>query len=439
MRRFDYLSQHDKLTANPEIIRLLCELHERNAEIRLLSKIRPRLATSFRRIASSHNFRHFRSLWRSGITAAQKESSKILRELSERPCGQTPYRMMSPAKSYDWMLFTYRHIETRIYENNSISQTTGLHEDDLKSADLHAETVDRCINEDKDGLAVVEEYLNLSSIECRVRFPESVSQSFVSKMCKGFNDSITVRGRTVFPILLIPCFLLDYGYVTTKLRGIRQADHLLLMFLLERFGFVCGRYESLERVFETKHEEEINAFESGIENWQSGENNYEPYVLFFLNTVLDVSKRLSTRMKSDLEKRPHRDKRIQGRVKHIEDIIRSNPDGVPKNKIFESFPEVSTKTIERDLYDMLKTNKIARNFIGRTVVFKFIENNVKFDDVTKCNEKLFGKNMKDCKLDSIYINKDLKSYFHNPMLGQVKPPKENQSADSDSGKKTEVE
>lgn len=384
MRRFDYLTLHKELTANIKIVRLACELSERNAEIRLLTKQQPRRAYSWEALARDHNIKYFWLAWNSCMTEDQqmtthnelefRESRWSLSDHKFRKFRHLLYGGGTPSKPSEWILCAYRDIQRTIYTRNGVKErgvkeNSQLDEGELRAIDLHAETVNRCLNNGKGELAVMDEYMSLASIYHQVQYPESVTQMILRDMCEGFNEA--VKGSAV-PLFLIPAFLMDYGFVQTRLRGIRSMDHLPLMYLFERFGILCGRFSSLETAFRKKTDEEKKFFESDLSDWQSGEFDYEPYVEFLLDTILDVSRRLSERMQSVFaEERPPRDERIQERIKRLEEIIRNNREGISKDEILTAFPEIGLKTVERTLYAMLRENRIVRSFSGRTAIFRY--------------------------------------------------------------------
>lgn len=356
MRSFDYAKACGEVLADSETVRLLCDICTLNGELSMLSVTEKKMLSS---IAHSVKFQDTASYCRvSGLGITETRQRALIHK-----------RAVSKG-SLEKMLLAYWHVVDGLPDFNGDTTPPRLTEEHLKSVDLLSVTANQSVDGKRERQFVSEsmpELLSLVGFYYRIGNSERDNGEMVGKMLDSFNDAAGYR--TTFPLLLIPCFVMDYRYVQNRLRGLRQDDHLLLNFLLTRYGFVAGRYCSLETAFETKQDENITAFEESVKGWGSGNCDYKPFVLFVLRTLLGSYRDLLAKLKPAIGTPISRSARILK-------VIQGSEGGVSKKSIVAKLPDLSVKTIERHLNALIEQNGnqcvVKKPGLGRDPLFFYM-------------------------------------------------------------------
>ena len=358
MRSFDYTKACARILAAPETVRLLCDICTLNGELSMLSVTQKRMLAS---VAHSVKFQDAASYCRVsglGITETRQRSLIHKRAVAKG----------LPEKT----LLAYWHIIDELPDFCGDTNPPRLSEKHLKSVDLLSVTANQSVDgkEKKQLSESMPELLSLVGFYYRIGNSERDNAEMVRKMLDAFNESAGYQAAS--PLLLIPCFLMDYTYVQTRLRGLRQDDHLALHFLLTRYGFILGTYSSLETAFETRQKEGQAAFDESVKGWRSGTNDYRPLVLFVLRTLLDSYRDLLAKLKPAIGTPISRSDRIL-------EVIQASEGGVSKKTIIAQLPDISVKTIERHLNALIEQNDnqyvVKKPGKDRDPVFYYMQNN----------------------------------------------------------------
>ena len=408
MRPFNYTQTASRILETRGVIRQLCEIHSCNGELNMLSVTQKRILSGPEKSVKYQDMASFCRVSGSGVTETRQKALVHNRvELKE---------------SLDMPVLAYWNIRNALPDFNGDTTPPRLNADHLKSVDLLSATAKASVGDSDQAVSdSVSNLVSIFSFYCGIRNPERNNIEMIEEMIAGFNKAVV--DQSVVPLLAIICFVMDYNYVQTRLRGLRQDDHLLLNFLLTRYGFVVGMYASLETAFEEKSEEGGAAFEESAKGWESGRSNYIPYVTFVLRTVLDVYRDLLGKLKPAIKDRTSRTDRIL-------EVIRGNEDGVSKREIVKALPDIGLKTIERRLNELMENGTILKFVSKRDVCFKNVKVRLSQASLDKIRDRI--------NLDSISYQSDQKEKIYNTMPGLEKHP--NQKEDqSDSGKKSKAE
>ena len=329
-KSFNYAEICRQLLQRPEIIRLLTEIHEKNGELLMLARTNGRL------LSGPEYSRRFRDV---------EAFTRVARlGISETRLKALIYGRANP-KDLQGMALIYWRILNDIPKFNGDSNPPRLQEKDIISVDLFSaaarERVGEGKREDSDS---VPDIMSLIGFYHRTRHPERINAGLIKDMVANFGEAVT--DRTVAPLLAILCLAIDYRYVQVRFRGLLQFGNLLLMFLLQRYGFVCSQYASIESAIEQRAEEGEKSFRESTRRWESGGNDYYPCVLFLLETILSVYRDIFNQLRPVLEEGLSRTDRILR-------FIENHGGNVPKRAIFEAHPDISLKGLESQL------NKLA--------------------------------------------------------------------------------
>lgn len=155
------------------------------------------------------------------------------------------------------------------------------------------------------------------------------------------------------PILLIPCFILDFLCVHPFSDGNGRVSRLLSLLMMFKCGIDVGKYISFEGQINKYKGNYYRALRRSSENWHSGDNDYIPFIENFIFTLHSCYSELDKRFDVLEGKRISKSNRIEAAVMNCFGSI-------SKKEIGELLPDISITTIEKKLSDMLKKGEIKK-------------------------------------------------------------------------------
>ncbi len=157
----------------------------------------------------------------------------------------------------------------------------------------------------------------------------------------------------ISPLLLIPCFIVDFLCIHPFTDGNGRVSRLLTVLLLYSFGYDIVRYISFEGQVNKFKDNYYTALEQASVSWHEGTNDYVPFIINFLQILYRCFKDLDESfMEISLKKAK--------KTERIESILLSAIVPISKQDIADKLPDVSIKTIELVLGKMVKENKIVK-------------------------------------------------------------------------------
>ena len=160
------------------------------------------------------------------------------------------------------------------------------------------------------------------------------------------------------PLLLIPMFILDFLCIHPFNDGNGRMSRLLTLLLLYRSGYFVGKYISIERLIADSKETYYEALQDSSMQWHEGENDYLPFVRYMLGIVIAAYREFSSRVDILVSKGLSKPERVQ-------EIIRRTTGRITKKQIMNQCPDISQKTVERALKDLLDNGDIVKIGGGR--------------------------------------------------------------------------
>lgn len=157
----------------------------------------------------------------------------------------------------------------------------------------------------------------------------------------------------ISPLLLIPCFIVDFLCIHPFNDGNGRVSRLLTVLMLYGFGYDIVRYISFEGQINKNKDSYYATLEQASYHWHEEENDYIPFVISFLQILYRCFKELDASfMDISLKKAK--------KAERVESILLNAIVPVSKQDIAEKLPDVSVKTIELVLSRMLKDNRISK-------------------------------------------------------------------------------
>lgn len=345
MREFDYLAIDSKLY-DKEIVGLLTELHEYRGKQELYMESFPDVLEAMVRVAKIHSTGASNRI--EGIYTSEKRLGDLVNEKSE-PKNRNEEEIAGYREVLNTIHDSYDYISPK---SNVILQ---LHRD------LYMYNSGSMGGNYKNADNVIEEKNEFG--DKTIRFtpvPAYLTKDMMETMCKQFIDAI--QKRTIDPLLLIPVFILDFLCIHPFNDGNGRMSRLLTLLLLYQNTYIVGKYISIEMMIERTKETYYEVLRLSSVDWHENENDYKPFVKYYLGIVLAAYREFSSRVET---------LRNQGmskteRVKHIFD---SRVGKISKSNIAELCPDISITTIEKALAELVKDSYIKKVGGGRSTAY----------------------------------------------------------------------
>ena len=174
-------------------------------------------------------------------------------------------------------------------------------------------------------------------------------------MCNAYNDAIN---DGIDPLILMPMFILDFLCIHPFNDGNGRMSRLLTLLLLYKSGYIVGKYISIEKLIEKSKDTYYEQLQASSYRWHENENDYEPFVEYYLGVIIAAYKEFSSRVQTLIESGMSKPERIR-------EVIRKHIGKITKRQIMEKCPDISDTTIQRTLTELLKNNEIIKLSGGR--------------------------------------------------------------------------
>ncbi|MEM9271393.1 MAG: Fic family protein [Cyanobacteria bacterium P01_F01_bin.143] len=167
------------------------------------------------------------------------------------------------------------------------------------------------------------------------------TQNAMEQLHQEFNN-LRDSGK-VEPLLLIPCYVLDFLCIHPFLDGNGRMARLITLLLLYQAGYEVGRFISLERIIEKTKESYYDTLLQSSQNWHQAKHSLFPWWEYFLGVVVLGAYR-------EFEQRVGTISSTKGTKKAmVLDVIESLPQQFAIADLQEQCPTVSIDHIRRIL------------------------------------------------------------------------------------------
>ena len=341
MRTLDYKKEYQKLLS-PEIVSFLAQIHEQKGQQNLFIEAHKDALSELLEIAKIQSTEASNRI--EGIITTDDRLKKIVLDKTT-PKGRSEREIAG-----------YRDVLNTIHENydfipvrpNMILQ---LHRDLYKFSNLAIggsfKNSDNIIAEElPDGTK-------------RVRFqpiPAWETSEAMDILCSTLVDALA--DPELDSLILIPMFILDFLCIHPFNDGNGRMSRLMTLLLLYQSGYFVGKYISIERLIADSKETYYEALQDSSAGWHEGTNDYLPFVRYMLGIVVAAYREFTSRVDILITRGLSKPERVR-------EIIRSTTGRITKTQIMKQCPDISQKTVERALKELMDSGWIIKIGGGR--------------------------------------------------------------------------
>ena len=193
----------------------------------------------------------------------------------------------------------------------------------------------------------------------RVRFqpvPAWETSEAMDILCSTFVDALA--DVELDSLILIPMFILDFLCIHPFNDGNGRMSRLITLLLLYQSGYFVGKYISIERLIADSKETYYEALQDSSAGWHEGTNDYLPFVRYMLGIVVAAYREFTSRVDILITRGLSKPERVR-------EIIRSTTGRITKTQIMKQCPDISQKTVERALKELMDSGWIIKIGGGR--------------------------------------------------------------------------
>jgi len=155
------------------------------------------------------------------------------------------------------------------------------------------------------------------------------------------------------PLILIPCFILDFLCIHPFPDGNGRVSRLLTLLLMYKSGIDAGKYVSFEGQINESKNRYYEALRRSSEGWHTNNNDYIPFIENFVFTLFSCYRELDKRFAVIGDKKINKGNRIEAAV--MNSIV-----PISKKEIADLLPDISQTMIESKLSELQKDGKIIK-------------------------------------------------------------------------------
>ena len=336
MHIFEY-NENARRLLTPEIVRLLSAAYEHKGRQRLFVEAKSDELAALTEIARIQSTKSSNRI--EGIFTTDKRLEELMMQKSE------------PKNRNEEEISGYRDVLNTIHESHDYITPTAsvilqFHRD-LYSYSKSGfggkyKTGDNVIAEtDGDGVQ-------------KVRFapvPAFETEDAMRQMCEAFLSAWNENETD--SLLLIPMFILDFLCIHPFDDGNGRMSRLLTLLLFYRAGFLVGKYVSIEMLIERTKEAYYMALQDCSAGWHESRNTYMPFVKYYLGLLIKASNEFESRVEYLSSEKISKSERVTR-------LIQGTVGKISKRQILEKCPDISTKTVERALADLVRWGLVEK-------------------------------------------------------------------------------
>lgn len=177
----------------------------------------------------------------------------------------------------------------------------------------------------------------------------------VDALCENYNRAID--SGAVDPLILIPIFVADFLCIHPFNDGNGRMSRLLTTLLLQRSGFVVGKYVSLERKIEETKETYYETLKLASVGWMEDKADATPFIDYLLGIVLSAYRDFESRVAAVGEKLPA--------IEQVRQAVKRTIGRFTRSDIMELCPSIEKSSVAASLKKLVESGEISVHGSGR--------------------------------------------------------------------------
>ena len=351
MHNFEY-DENAKELLTPEVVRLLSSVYEHKGKQHLFIEAKKDELGKLLEIARIQSTKSSNRI--EGIFTTDKRLEELIKRKSE-PRNRSEqeisgYRdvLATIHESYDYIpptsnIIQQLHRDLYSYNQNDFGGKYKSSDNSIAETDLNGITRTR--------------FTPVPAYET-----EEAMRQMTDSFQKAWNSNKSDK------LLLIPMFILDFLCIHPFEDGNGRMSRLLTLLLLYRAGFIVGKYISIEMLIEETKETYYEALQDSSYMWHESKNIYEPFVKYYLGILIKASNEFESRIEYLSDCRISKSEKIKK-------LIQNTTGKINKKEILAQCPDISTKTVERALADLVKKGLIEKVGASSATAYVWIQDN----------------------------------------------------------------
>ena len=180
----------------------------------------------------------------------------------------------------------------------------------------------------------------------------------IQNICDSYQKELSLG--EIDPLILIPCFILDFLCVHPFNDGNGRMSRLLTLLLLYRSGYVVGQYISIEKAIADTKDTYYKVLAQADQNWHKGENDPKPFIKYMLGIILgcyrDFEERLTLAERSGYKSNSY---------DIVREYVMTHIGTFTKQNALEGCPSLGSSSVEAALKKLVQEGIITRLGSGR--------------------------------------------------------------------------
>ncbi|WP_413518240.1 Fic family protein [Carnobacterium maltaromaticum] len=346
MKKFEY-SHLDNLTLTHDLLKTSSKIHEYKGKQELYIVTKPDILNKLTDLAIIQSTEASNKI--EGISTTNGRLKQLIEE-KVKPRNRDEEEIAGYRDVLKLIHDSYEYIE--VVPNNVLTLHKNLYNYSAKSYKGKYKISDNVITEkDFDGNE-------------QIRFvpaPAYLTENLMKELCEQY--ILAIEKSKIDPLLLIPCFVLDFLSIHPFSDGNGRMSRLLTLLLLYRSGYLIGKYISIEMLIEKSKQTYYEALQASSIGWLDNKQDYTPFVRYLLGIILRAYEDFSERFEVIINKEMTTSERVLDELsKSLEPLSRLDLQTL--------LPDISQRTIERALAELQEKLRIEKVGQGRSTKYK---------------------------------------------------------------------
>ena len=180
----------------------------------------------------------------------------------------------------------------------------------------------------------------------------------VTHICESYQEAL--EKEIVHPLILMPCFILDFLCIHPFNDGNGRMSRLLTLLLLYKNGYMVGKYISIEKAIADTKESYYDALAVSDQDWIHGTNDPKEFIKYMLGIILSCYREFETRIRVAWD---------NGSKSTSYDIVKqyalSRIGTFTKQDVLSGCPSLGSSSVEAALKKMVDEGVLKRIGAGR--------------------------------------------------------------------------